>query len=173
VKQVLFIIGFLLTGPSAWLTPVDVHDIHVSLCELKWNEESSAFEVSIKIFIDDLELALGKEGVSGLSIGSAREAANANEEIARYLQQHFKIEIDGVLLAPQFLGKEVSEDFQAIWCYVEFPGHASEGKKCTLSNDILLELYDDQRNIMDIRMSKSHKAYTILQPGRSTWNYTF
>jgi hypothetical protein len=163
----------LFAGTPAWAFTKDDHDIHVSLCELRWNEESSAFEVSIKIFIDDLELALSKEGAQGLFIGSAKETANANEHIAAYLKKHFRIELDGVLLEPEFLGKEVSEDFLAVWCYVEFSGKVSKAKKCVLSNDILLEMYDDQRNIMDIRMTRNHKEYTIFQPGRSTWSYTF
>jgi len=149
------------------------HDIHISLSELRWNEESGSFEVSIKIFIDDLELALSKEHAPGLFIGTPKETKNANDYIASYLAKHFSIAIDGTRLTPAFLGKEVSEDFLAVWCYVEFPAQISRSKKCTLTNEILLDLYDDQRNIMDIRMNKSHKEYTILQPGRSTWSFTF
>lgn len=149
------------------------HDIHISLSEIRWNETTSAFEVSIKLFIDDLELALGKKGVTGLAIGTDREAAGANDHIAAYLRQHFKIELDGQLLSPRFHGKELSEDIIAIWCYIEFPGTAGPTRKCAITNDVLLELYDDQRNIMDIRMSKTHKDYTIFQPGRCTWTYTY
>ncbi len=150
-----------------------MHDLHVSICEMRWNEESSSFEVSIKIFIDDLELALSKDGISGLSIGTSTEVTNANDYVLGYLQNHFKIEMDGYPLDPVFLGKEISEDFQAVWCYVEFPAKNGHAKKMTLSNDLFLELYEDQRNIMDIRMSKSHKDFTIFQSGHTTWSYTF
>lgn len=149
------------------------HDIHISLSEIRWNETTSAFEVSIKLFIDDLELALGKKGVTGLAIGTDREAAGANDHIAAYLSQHFKIELDGQLLTPRFHGKELSEDIIAIWCYVEYPSPAGPARRCAITNDVLLDLYDDQRNIMDIRMSKTHKDYTIFQPGRCTWTYTY
>mgnify|MGYP000924569866 FL=1 len=81
--------------------------------------------------------------------------------------------MDGTGLMAEYMGKEISEDFLAVWCYVQFPAQASHGKKCTVSNDILLDMYEDQRNIMDLRMSKSHKDYTIFQPGQSTWSYTF
>ncbi len=158
---------------STWVSATKAHDIHVSLCELRWNEESGAFEVSVKIFIDDLERALGMEGAPGLFIGAPKESKEANEYIASYLRKHLTIDIDGTRLIPDFLGKEVSDDFLAVWCYIEFPAKLSHSKKCSLSNDILLELYDDQRNIMDIRMNKSHKNYTIFQPGRTTWTYTY
>lgn len=158
---------------SSWVSATKAHDIHVSVCELRWNEESGAFEVSVKIFIDDLERALTKEGAPGLFIGTPKEIKEANEYIASYLQKHLTIDVDGMRLSPDFLGKEISDDLLAVWCYVQFPAKLSRSKKCTLSNDILLELYDDQRNIMDIRMNKSHKDYTIFQPGRTTWTYTY
>jgi hypothetical protein len=171
--RVALCVFFLSAYFPAQVTANEEHDIHISLTELRWNEESGIFEVSIKIFIDDLELALGKEHAPGLFIGTPKELKNANEYIANYLTKHFTIVIDGTRLTPSFLGKEVSEDFLAVWCYVEFPAEIHRSNKCILTNDILLDIYDDQRNIMDIRMHKSHKEYTILQPGRSTWSYTF
>lgn len=163
----------LFAGIPAWACTKEEHDIHVSLCEIRWNEESSAFEVSIKIYIDDLELALSKEGAQGLFIGTAKETDDADDHVTAYLRKHFRIELDGVLLEPEFLGKELSDDLLAVWCYVEYNSIAGRSKKCVLSNDILFEVYEDQRNIMDIRMTRSHKAYSIFQPGRSTWSYTF
>lgn len=158
---------------SSWVSASKAHDIHVSVCELRWNEESGAFEVSVKIFIDDLERALTMEGAPGLFIGTPKESEEANRYIASYLRKHFTIDVDGTRLVPDFLGKEISDDLLAVWCYVQFPAKMSRSQKCTLSNDILLELYDDQRNIMDIKMHKAHKDYTIFQPGRTTWSYTY
>jgi hypothetical protein len=149
-----------------------VHDIHVSVTEVKWNAASTSFEVSIKIFLDDLETALSKEQHSGLQIGTPKESADANELITSYLDKHLHISLDGIQLPSQFVGKETTEDYKAIWCYVEYPG-LKDPKQCTISNDILFELYDDQRSIMDIRMSDEQKAYTIFEPGKSTWSYTF
>jgi hypothetical protein len=172
VRGIILICGLLAIRPSE-VPAGNTHDIHISVCELRYNEVSGAFEVSIKIFIDDLELALSKEGAPGLFIGTPKELKEANTYIADYLRKHFSIDIDGKRLTPDFLGKEISEDFLAVWCYVEFTAQVSRAAKCTLTNDILLDLYDDQRNIMDIRMNKSHKDYTIFQPGRSTWSFTF
>ena len=149
------------------------HDIHVSMCELQFDEQTSAFQVSIKIFIDDLEIAMKKEGYPPLNLGSANENELTPEYLESYIDKYFSIEIDGKKLSPHFVGKEISDDFQAVWSYLEYPGEISKAKKCTLTNRILLDIYNDQRNIMDIRMSKSHKAYTILEPAHASWSYTF
>src|SRR5688572_15803681 len=76
---------------TSWVSAKKAHDIHVSVCELRWNEESGAFEVSIKIFIDDLERALVLEGAPGLFIGTPKESAEANQYITSYLKKHFTI----------------------------------------------------------------------------------
>lgn len=165
---VVLIFGILV--PS--LSRAD-HPIHISLCELRLNTSSNAFEVSIKIFIDDLELALEPAGHRGLFIGTEKESPAADQAITDYLRKHVWIEVDGRRLTPVFHGKEVTEDFQAVWCYVEYPGVPGGSRICQITNDVLLEIYDDQRNIMDIRMGGGHKAYTILEPGRSSWTYRF
>jgi hypothetical protein len=149
------------------------HPIHISLCELRLNPSTRHFEVSVKIFIDDLETTLKSDGVTNMYIGTDREAAKANEAISRYLRKHLRIEADGRMLDIVFHGKEVTEDLLAIWCYVEFTGLPATVANCRITNDILQELYDDQKNIMDIRMSATHKAYTILESGRPVWQYSF
>lgn len=170
--KAVYLVTFLISLFSAPLRAD--HDIHLSMSEIRFNEATSSFEVAIKIFIDDLELAIEKqEHVTGLKIGTEKEASGADQYISAYLERHFSITIDGVKLTPDFLGKEVTDDLLAVWCYVEFPQKASTARSCVLSNNILLEVYQDQRNIMDIQMSKSHKDYAILERGKDTWSYTY
>ena len=158
---------------SAFLPFTFVHDIHVSMCELRFNEASSTFEASIKIFIDDLEVAMKKEGYPPMNLGSTHENPLAEEQLASYIDKYFSIEIDGKKLNPHFVGKEISEDYQAVWCYVEYSKDTGRSQKCTLTNRVLLDIYSDQRNIMDVKMNKAHSAYFILDPNHSSWNYTF
>lgn len=172
LKAVLFIFFFVIALIAPSFANQD-HDIHLSLCELRYNEQSYSFEVSIKIFIDDLETAISKESASQLRIGTSNEAPETDEMIASYLNKSFSIEIDGIKLKASFLGKELTDDMLAVWCYVEFPVKKTQPQKCVLTNRILFEIYDDQRNIMDIRMNKSHKDYMIFERGRNTWSYTY
>lgn len=143
------------------------------MCELRFNESTSSFEVAIKIFVDDLEMAMEKEGVNGLRMGSPDENQSTDIHIAEYLDKFFSIEIDGARLKADFIGKEYTEDYLAVWCFIEYSKGKSIASKCILSNRILLDVYNDQRNIMDIRMSKSHKDYTILDSGKNSWIFSY
>ena len=172
-KQLFFIFFLVACGSTSLLLASDEHDIHLSLCELRYNESTSSFEVSIKIFIDDLEKAIEKEGGKNLFIGTERESPIAEEHIGAYLDKYFTITVDGIRLKASYLGKQLADDNIAVWCYVEFSKDVSSAKSCILSNRILLDVYDDQRNIMDIKMSKSHKDYTIFESDKSSWSYRF
>ena len=171
VKSFLLLLSF--TCATGFAPGIEDHDIHLSLCELRFNEPSSSFEVAIKIFIDDLEKAVQKNGVKDFRIVEGVDVELTDEHIASYLDQVFLISIDGNKLKSNFLGKETSDDMIAVWCYLEFPKNKIASNKCTLSNRILLDIYDDQKNIMDIRMSQSHKDYTILDMEKDSWNYSF
>lgn len=172
MKAIYFLFVLFCIAPKDAYA-INDHDIHLSVCELRFNESSSSFEVAIKIFIDDLETAIQKSGVKNLHIGTEHEDAYADEYIAAYIDRNLSIDIDGHRLKPDFLGKEITEDLLAVWCYVEYPKSRSPSSTCIMSNKILFDLYEDQRNIMDIKMSKSHKDYTIFDKSNFTWSYTY
>jgi hypothetical protein len=169
----LFFLVLQIHAPSAFLCNESAHPIHVSMCELNYNETSSSFQVSLKIFIDDLELSMKQEGYPPLNLGSVKEDTLAQEHLLSYLNKYFFIEIDGQKLVPKFVGKEISEDFLAVWCYIEYPAVIARGQKCTLTNSVLLDMYNDQKNIMNISMGKTQKDYAILDSGHPSWSYTF
>jgi len=114
-----------------------------------------------------------KDGYPALNLGSKNEDALAEEHLGTYLDKYFFIDIEGKKITPHFVGKEISEDFLAVWCYIEYSAQVTKTQKFTLTNRILIDMYSDQRNIMDIRMSSTQKDYTILDPAHSSWSYTF
>jgi len=143
------------------------------MCELRYNESSSSYEVALKIFIDDLEVGIKKEGWSPLNLGTKNENELTEEHLISYINKYLTIDVDGKRWSPQFIGKELSEDYQAVWCYLKYQGDVSRAKKYVVTNRILFDIFEDQRNIMDIKMNKTHKAYTILDPDHPSWSYTF
>ncbi|MBK9984917.1 MAG: hypothetical protein IPP15_21565 [Saprospiraceae bacterium] len=166
-----YIISFL--SPFTSILRTDEHPIHASICELKYSEKDAAFQVSVKVYIDDLEVAMKNEGYPPVNLGATTENTLAQEYLASYIDKYFTITQDGHKLTSKFVGKELSDDFLAVWCYLEFPATTSKGQKYTITNRILLDLYSDQRNIMDIRMNSTQKEYTIFDPSNSSWSYTY
>ena len=128
------------------------HEFHMSKCEIAFNEAEQAIQISLHLFIDDLETALAAKGISNLYICTDKEDAETEQYIADYLQETFALQVDGKAVSYSFLGKEPSEDLEGIWCYLEIETIASI-QELNVRNQILTQAFDDQRNIVSITKS--------------------
>lgn len=121
--------------------------------------------MSIKIFIDDLEDDLALHGHRHLNIGTDKEAHHADSIIHQYLIQYFKIHEQQRPIKFNWIGKELSEDLMAIWCYLESDA-IDDSAHLTFDYCILMNLYGDQKNILHAYLKGGkniHKIYTFRQ----------
>jgi hypothetical protein len=124
---------------------VPAHEFHTSLAQVHYNQSNKSFEITLRVFTDDLEAALSLMNDSKVAI----DAPQAEKLIEQYLNKNF------VLLDKQnkkkvlsFIGKEVEVD--VTWIYAEVPlAEALSGLK--LQNSILTELFNDQVNIVNFK----------------------
>lgn len=146
------------------------HDFHLSKCELVYSREDQALQITLHIFIDDLELALENQGNKKLYIASEREAISVDSLIYDYLQKEFKVISDDQPLQYNYIGKEPSADLQAIWCYLEVENF-NLSKNLTVHNHILMDLYDDQKNIVALKVPGKKGGYYMM--GKDNYQQTF
>lgn len=134
-----------------------LHDIHVSRTEVNYDTQTSSVQVTVHLFIDDLEKSLVRSGHKALKLGQNNEATQADDAIAHYLEQHCILIEGGKNLKPTFIGKELSEDQIAFYCYLEYPINGL-AKELGIKNNILTELYSDQKNMVFITKNKKRVA---------------
>jgi len=141
--------GYLLVcvASNAVAVRISAHPFYISVCQADHNPDSSALELSFRIFTDDLEQALEAMGTDRLRLGTEREAEKADLYIGRYLARHVEIEINGQRVSAVFLGKEVDTD--AIWCYLEVE-QIPVLNTMTMTNTLLLETFEDQVNLVHV-----------------------
>ena len=157
----LFILLFsLLPAP-------EMHAFHISKCQIDYNTADKALQITWHIFIDDLEEALRRQGMDKLFLGTEREAANGDAAVEKYLLQRLKLIVNGKSASINFIGKENSEDLAALWCYLEVPG-VSAVQNMNISNDILLEVYDDQKNLVSVTVPGKKQGYFIFEKGKTS-----
>jgi len=153
---IIFLLSFLSSPPIA------DHEFHISKCEIAYNEADQAIQISMHIFIDDLEEALAAKGFNKLAIGMDEEIPEAEQYIADYLAEQFEISINDKSSSYSFLGKELSEDLQAIWCYLEIE-NITNVEQLKVRNQILTQTFEDQKNIISIRSSTNgRKGYFLF-----------
>lgn len=144
---ILFIAG-------AWLR----HEFYVSLSEVRYNDESKRFEVSIRIFPDDLDRALLERSGIHTQLATELEHQRADSLLMVYLLEDFSIHVNGEKIGLNYLGKEPESD--AIWCYLE-SSLVSEPSTITVRNEILTEYFMDQVNIIQVYHGKWNKGLML------------
>jgi hypothetical protein len=148
MKNLLWILA--LVALSSWAP----HKFYVSNNIVEYNPRTQLYEVTCKIFTDDLERALAPDGTS-LFLGSEKERNDVNWLIQEYIEKKFKIKINDKLIQFKYIGKEVDPELTHLYfefAYVDMPNTV------TVENTVLFEHFEDQKNIIDLRLNG--------------WNYT-
>lgn len=153
LKHIVFVVSMLLLSSGTL-----AHEFYMSLTQINFNDKQRSLEISIKIFADDLERALIEKGMEPLFIGTEKEKPNSEEVILAYLQRRFKLEVNGTEVQYNWVGMEITNDFGAIWCYVEVL-NVDAVKDISFYNRILTEAFDGQTNVVELLMPSGTKRY--------------
>lgn len=155
----------LLLLPGAQGT--GAHDFHVSKCLMEYDPESQSLQMSMHLFIDDLELALRQRGHEQLFLCTPREAAEADAQVEAYLRDHFQLVINGAPRTFKYWGKEISDDLSAVWCYLEVE-NLTEVTQMELTYRVLFDTYRDQKNLVSLTLPGQEPGMLFFQVGDET-----
>lgn len=137
------------------------HEFHVSKLNIHYNPETSKLEMTIHLFIDDLEMAMIKSGYPVKSLKTESENEKEHEYIASYVMSKINIFIDQKKIPLTYLGKEEAERFDAVFMYIESPVIASLNN-LKIENSMLTEAFYDQKNIISVYNDKKLLDFFIL-----------
>jgi hypothetical protein len=158
--KMLFIFFAMLTQTTFLTTDAD-HAFHLSKTDIVFQPKEKTLQITMHLFIDDLEIALEKQGHRALSIGTEKEKTTANSLIINYLQQGFSLTINDKKADFSFVGKEATTDRQALWIYLEVK-NLKNIKTLTVENKLLTEVHPDQKNMVQIMLpTKKANAFVL------------
>ena len=147
------ILAMILFASFSWL-----HEFYVSLTEIRYNPESERMEVSLRIFPNDMDQALMDHYGIASALLTELEPPAADSLLEIYLQELFRIELDGAALPLSYLGKEAESD--VMWCYME-SNVVKKPHKILVNNAILTELFEDQVNIIQVYVGKWNRGMLL------------
>ena len=131
------------------------HAFHTSITEMRYNPKQKSFEISLRVFTDDLEKTLSANNQNKKIV---IENNDKNDPfIEQYVRKHFVVTTPkNQKLNYQFVGKEKEGD--ATWIYLEMPVNESiKGSK--IQNSVLMDSFEDQTNIVNIFVNNEKKSY--------------
>ena len=146
-------IGLLLLSLSA---SRPAHDFHASVTQMQYNPAEKTFEISIRMFTDDLEKVLSQESNTIVRLG---RDSKSDAIIEKYVRLHFAYTTPQRQPKPiNYVGHEVEAD--ANWIYLEMP-HAEPFRGGLLKQNALMETFDDQVNMVNIKYGEHKKTFVF------------
>ncbi len=149
---------------------VAAHKYYASLAQIDYNQDTRSLEIAVRMFADDLELALRKANKRKVSL---EKDADAKDLILRYLQEHLEIQNGDQATAGEtkklrFVGMEAQVD--SMWVYVECP--LPEGvRNLRVRDTLFFELYAEQLNTAIVKVGE-RKADLVWKRG-DDWQIVF
>ena len=159
-----FCVGLLVLSLSA---SRPAHDFHASVTQMQYNPAEKAFEISIRVFTDDLEKALSQELSSTVRLN---KDAKSDAILEKYVRSHFAYMTLQKQAKPiNYVGHEVEAD--ANWLYLEMP-YTEPFRGGLLKQNVLMEAFDDQVNMVNIKYQEQKKTF-VFRKNQPIQNVSF
>jgi len=138
------------------------HKFYLSVTNVGYSEKEKALQITSRIFIDDFEAVLLERYAVETNLDTEDESALAAEYIEKYVRTKFIIQIDGEAAVFDFLGTTYEDDL--LICYIEVPKvNLSKLKSITIQNDMLTDLYDEQQNVVHLKLKGKKKSFVLIK----------
>jgi hypothetical protein len=174
MKIILFCFAFFFNSfTDIWNT--HLHAFHISKTDMTFQPAQKSVQMTLHIFIDDLEHGLDKQGQSKsrvLGVGTEKEQKDVNNLIFNYLQKNFSVQINSKKINYEWVGKETTKDKQALWIYLEIK-NIRDVRNISVENRVLTEVFDDQKNIVQINVPLKKQGYFLLTKSKPMDSATF
>ena len=129
------------------------HKYYVSTTLMDFDSKTKSFEITLKVFYDDLEMDLK---LDSKEIDYIEDYDYLNEIYKLYLHQNFQISSNNRVVLVNYLGFEKKQD--QINFYMEINSDLF-GQSIDIKNTILYKSFPKQKNIILIRKGKFRKSF--------------
>ena len=139
-----------------------VHKFYLSVTNVVYSEKSASFQITSRIFIDDLDDVLEERYGVKAELATKNEAPAADAYIEKYLRAKFAIALNDEIVPYTFLGKEYDND--VIICYMELENvDFSSLKSVSIQNEVLTDLFEEQQNVVHLKWKGKKKSFVLIK----------
>lgn len=139
-----------------------IHKFYLSVTNIEYSNKDNSLQITSRIFIDDLENVLEERYDVQTFLSTEDESEEANYYIEKYIRSKLVLRTDGKDRTFVFLGKKFDNDL--IICYLEIEDiDLSALKTIEIENDILTDMFEEQQNIVHLRINGKKKSFLLLK----------
>ncbi|MDD2675658.1 MAG: hypothetical protein PHF81_12340 [Flavobacterium sp.] len=132
------------------LTSFGVHKFYVALYQVNYAPEKKMLQITTRIFVDDLNIAVGKKYSKKINLGSENESVDDVTLLKKYFSEKFYIKVNGQTKSIHFLSKEMEGD--VLICYFSIK-EIQKINSLEIYNAVITEGNSEQQNIMHFNVS--------------------
>lgn len=150
----------LLLFIPLFLSFTTIHKYYVALTEIEYDKKQQSVQFIMNVFIDDLEVCLNKDYSINAQISGSNEIENLDNYYINYLNEHFKVQINGEPKKYNFIGKEYKGNI--VFFYLEIE-NISNVKKLQIKNTMLVKHFSDQQNLVKAKINGERKSLFLTK----------
>ena len=138
-----------------------LHPFHVSLCEVYYNPRSQRVELVQRIFLDDLEEALRVYAQDPyLDVSRPIDPVAFDSLLEAYYVERLSLKINQKDRQLNYLGHRKKKTH--MYSYMETDQKIRRSPRhLFIRNTILFEQFNDQQNLINIRIGPDKKSFTL------------
>ncbi|MFI2742301.1 DUF6702 family protein [Zhouia sp. PK063] len=152
----------LLISVFALFSFTTFHKFYLSVTLVNYSEEHQSFQITSRIFTDDLENALKQRYQINPKLESDKELPNIDEYIKKYILSKVRFKVNGEDVKVNFIGKKYDND--VVICYIEIPNiNLKDIHQIEVQNDILFGVFEEQQNIVHFIINGDRHSFNLTQ----------
>lgn len=139
------------------------HKYYVSICEIDHNPKQKKLEISLKLFFDDIAYTLEKQ--YNIKLDQSHNTTQLHDEnidqyLFDYINENLEINVNGKTLKLEWVGKELEQRGEILWCYIEAPKVANPNR-IAIHNTLLFDFFPEQVNLVHIKANNKRHSLTL------------
>ena len=161
IYKLLTISIFVIAPFSTPVKAYKFHPFYVSVTEMNYDGKTKSFEVSCKMFAEDIEDVLKQNYKTNIDLSNDKMQARNNNLMNDYMVKHLAFNIDSKPTGFKFVGFE--KDKESVYCYLEVL-NVPAVKKLAVTNSILYDFKKEQINIIHVMFNGKRESTKIDYP---------
>ena len=140
------------------LLSYSAHKYYLSLTQIEYRSEKQSVQITINVFMNDIEIALNEDYNIDLRLHTKKELKDNDVYFIKYLKEKLHFKIDGISKEYNYIGKEYDGDL--VYFYLEIE-NIKEVNSIEIENKILTNKFSEQKNLIKSKVGKNHKSILL------------
>jgi hypothetical protein len=146
------------------LSAFEIHKFYMAIFQVNYAPEKKMLQITSRIFIDDLNLALEKKYGKKTNLGLEKETVEDLNLLKKYFNENLIIKVNGQTKPLTFLSKEVEGDVLISYCRV---AEVAKLQTAEINNTLLTHWNSEQQNILHFNAFGEKKSFLFTASNKT------